>query len=88
MHHSYANLVATAPMFQAMDPLFVDEILKVLVLELFDTDDVILRRGEMCKTVYFIDRGAVEVETDGGIQVLSDGASFGGERQNLAVVHC
>ncbi|CAL8241568.1 unnamed protein product [Merluccius merluccius] len=77
MHHKYANLVATTPMFKDMHPLLIDEILKVLVFELFDKDDVILRRGELCKSMYFIDKGVVEVETDNGIQVLSDGAYFG-----------
>ncbi|CAL8285897.1 unnamed protein product [Lota lota] len=77
MRHNCINLMSNAPMFKDMNPSLLDDLLEVLVLEMFDTDDTIMSKGELDKGMYFIDKGAVKVETGEVIQVHTDKSFFG-----------
>lgn len=59
------------------DP-FISELLEVLQFEIYQTGDLIIRRGFLGDCMYFIDRGTFEVETFKFTNRLSDGDFFGG----------
>ena len=73
-------------MFKDMKPIFLDELLEVPVFEMFETTASYVSWYELGKGMYLIDKGAVKVQTDDVIQLLTYKSFFGGERRNPAVV--
>ena len=65
-------------MFKDMNPILLDELLEVLVFEMFETDDYITSKGELGKGMHLIDKGAVTVETDSVVQLLTDSLEVSG----------
>lgn len=76
--YNCANLISSVPMFKDADPFFISELLGVLQFEMYQTGDLIIRKGALGDCMYFINKGTVEVQHSQFTKILSDGAFFGG----------
>ena len=71
------NLVANVPMFAELDAAEIARLLPVLNSTSFEAGEMIMHEGDSAGSMYFIASGKVEVETEQGPVILSEGDHFG-----------
>ncbi len=72
-----ADLVQQVPVFADLDAASLRKLSRALTTRHADEGEVILRRDEPARSVYFIASGAVEIETVGEPTQLGRGEMFG-----------
>ena len=72
-----ADLVQQVPVFADLDPASLRKLSRALTTRHADEGEVILRRDEPARSVYFIASGAVEIENVGEPTQLGRGEMFG-----------
>lgn len=77
------GMVARVPLFADLDAAGIGEIHKALSAHTATPGEVIVRRGEEAKSMYFIASGEVELEFVDDIVVLTEGQFFG----EMALLH-
>lgn len=77
------SMVASVPLFRSLDATAIAEIMRYLNAQSVPAGTLIVRRGDMAQSMYFIAEGAVEVELPGGAVRLEVGQFFG----EIAVLH-
>ncbi|XP_038073833.1 potassium/sodium hyperpolarization-activated cyclic nucleotide-gated channel 1-like [Patiria miniata] len=78
-NYNCRDLVACVPFFQNADPNFVTRVVVLLMFEVFQPGDYIIREGTFGDRMFFIQQGVVDVITSDGeiATTLSDGSYFG-----------
>eukprot|EP00450_Noctiluca_scintillans_P014632 CAMPEP_0194525366 /NCGR_PEP_ID=MMETSP0253-20130528/60814_1 /TAXON_ID=2966 /ORGANISM="Noctiluca scintillans" /LENGTH=524 /DNA_ID=CAMNT_0039370087 /DNA_START=44 /DNA_END=1619 /DNA_ORIENTATION=+ len=71
--------VSKHPIFQGRDPNFIEMLISEFMIELYAEGDVILKQGALGDSMYFLNRGSVEVLTSRmeQVSVLKEGSVFG-----------
>lgn len=77
------GMVARVPLFADLDAAGIGEIHKMLSAHTAQPGEVIARRGEVARSMYFIASGEVELELDDGLHLLGEGQFFG----EMALLH-
>jgi CPA1 family monovalent cation:H+ antiporter len=72
-----ADLVQQVPVFADLDPPSLRKLSRALTTRHADEGEIILRRDEAARSVYFIASGAVEIESVGEPTQLGRGEMFG-----------
>lgn len=71
------GMVARVPLFQGLDAETIAELMRFLRSQMAQPGQIIVRKGETAKSMYFIAAGAVEVEIPGRNVTLGVGEFFG-----------
>lgn len=71
------GMVARVPLFADLDAAGIGEIHKVLSAHTAQAGEVIVRRGDVANSMYFIAYGEVELEFADGTHLLGEGQFFG-----------
>jgi voltage-gated potassium channel len=71
------GMVARVPLFASLDAIEISELASLLKSRRVPRDAVILRKGDMGESMFFIARGSVEVVVPGGPVMLAEGDFFG-----------
>lgn len=71
------GMVARVPLFADLDAAGIGEIHRLLSSHIAENGDVIVRRGEPGRSMYFIASGEVEVELPAGPVLIGEGDFFG-----------
>jgi voltage-gated potassium channel len=71
------EMVARAPLFQAMDSAQVAEIIRVMRSEMVDTGEVLARRGDPVECVYIVATGSLEIANSQGRRPCGMGEMIG-----------
>lgn len=69
--------VARLPLFRDLGAASIAAVARILKVETFARDAVVVRQGQPGDSMYFIAEGAVEVKTGGGLVRLGTGQFFG-----------
>lgn len=71
--------VSKHPIFQGRDPNFIEMLISEFMIELYAEGDVILKQGALGDSMYFLNRGSVEVLTSRmeQVSILKEGSVFG-----------
>jgi voltage-gated potassium channel len=77
------GMVARVPLFADLDASGIGEIHKMLSAHTAQPGEVIARRGEVARSMYFIASGEVELEFADSVHVLGEGQFFG----EMALLH-
>ncbi|HSI39566.1 MAG TPA: cyclic nucleotide-gated ion channel [Xanthobacteraceae bacterium] len=77
------GMVARVPLFADLDAAGIAEIHKVLAAHTAHPGELMVRRGDAAKSMYFIASGEVELEFEDETVVLRDGQFFG----EMALLH-
>jgi voltage-gated potassium channel len=77
------GMVARVPLFADLDAKGIGEIHKALSARMVQPGELIVRRGEVARSMYFIASGEVVIEFDDEPVVLTDGQFFG----EMALLH-
>ncbi|XP_066541397.1 potassium/sodium hyperpolarization-activated cyclic nucleotide-gated channel 2-like isoform X2 [Hoplias malabaricus] len=75
--YNCSSLISNMPLFKDVDPFFKWALLEVVDFELYEKEDLIIRRGAVGDCMFFIERGDVEVQMPTFSKILSDGEFFG-----------
>ncbi|MDF2998660.1 MAG: putative transcriptional regulator, Crp/Fnr family [Xanthobacteraceae bacterium] len=71
------GMVARVPLFADLDAAGIGEIHRLLSSHIAENGDVIVRRGQIGRSMYFIASGEVEVELPDGPVLIGEGDFFG-----------
>lgn len=77
------GMVARVPLFADLDASGIGEIHKMLSAHTAQPGEVIARRGDVARSMYFIASGEVELEFSDGLHLLGEGQFFG----EMALLH-
>jgi voltage-gated potassium channel len=78
------SMVARVPLFSDLDAIAVADVMRVMRSELAEPGQIIVRRGDEAKSMFFIASGQVELQLPGRSFVLDDGQFFG---ENALISH-
>jgi voltage-gated potassium channel len=70
-------MVARVPLFQGLDATTVADIMRLLKSQFAEEDEVVVRRGDVAHSMYFIASGEVEIELPETTVKLGEGHFFG-----------
>jgi len=71
------GMVARVPLFAGLDAAAIADIMRLLRAQTVDADDVIVRRGDIARSMYFIAGGKVDIALSGRHISLGVGHFFG-----------
>lgn len=71
------GMVARVPLFADLDAAGIGEILRILSSHTAQPGEILARRGDPARSMYFILSGEVQVELEEGIVLLGEGQFFG-----------
>lgn len=71
------GMVARVPLFADLDAAGIGEIHRLLSSHIAENGDVIVRKGDVGRCMYFIASGEVEIELPGGPLMIGEGDFFG-----------
>ncbi len=71
------GMVARVPLFAGLTAGEIADVMRLLRAETAERDQIIVRRGDVAHSMYFIARGEVEIALDEGKRVLGQGHFFG-----------
>ncbi|MGE5369313.1 MAG: cyclic nucleotide-gated ion channel [Chloroflexota bacterium] len=77
------SMVASVPLFRTMDATNIAEIMRYLSAQSIPAGSLIVRRGEVAESMYFIAEGEVDIELPGKNVRLGVGQFFG----EMAILH-
>lgn len=77
------SMVASVPLFRTLNASAIAEIMRYLSAQSVPAGTLIVRRGEMAQSMYFIAEGEVEIELPGEAVRLGPGQFFG----EIAILH-
>jgi len=77
------GMLAKVPLFSHLNASEIADIMRLLRARTIETDEVLVRRGDVASSMYFITAGEVEIELPTQCVRLADGTFFG----EIALLH-